>query len=188
MTLKIPFIFKEYIEPGMFVLDMGCGDGEYLREIQKITDNVIGIDIKEYDHSLKMDLYDMTFKDSKFDVVVCYSLFQFLDLDKAIKEIKRVLKPDGILLVATSPKGGFRLLRESQILKFRIWHEIQKNILRQPEAMERHRRIYTNFKYRYFGKQELLDLLESKGFEILEYKYARWQKVMHHYLAVKVKK
>jgi SAM-dependent methyltransferase len=49
------------------------------------------------------DLCALTFSDTSFDIVLCNELFEHIyDLDKALREISRVLRPKGLLL-ATFP-------------------------------------------------------------------------------------
>jgi len=108
-------LIKRYIKPGMKILDYGCGHGMHAILPAKLGADVYGIDISE--ESLKiarerashenvsekikfiqMDGEQITFEDNFFDIVFDAGTFSSVDVNKALPEIKRVLKPDGILI------------------------------------------------------------------------------------------
>lgn len=89
------------------VLDLGCGKGFLLYEIQKLTDcEVVGLDISQYaldnSHpSIKKHLIqhnianELPFKDSSFDLVLSLMTFHnlnLIDVESSLKEINRVGK------------------------------------------------------------------------------------------------
>jgi len=106
------------------ILEVGIGTGNnlpfYPQNIKKIT----AIDpyirqIKSED--IQVDLYPyscekMGFKDNSFDVVVCtFCLCSVEDVDRTLCEIKRVLKPNGKLLILEHGKARnkiFQLLQK----------------------------------------------------------------------------
>ena len=91
-------------------LDIGCGkpcehmpDQAFLRFLDK--DNSVGLDIEErkgpYEFH-KGNITSMPFKDGEFDNVVAMEILEHItDISKALAEIKRVLKPKGILVMST---------------------------------------------------------------------------------------
>jgi SAM-dependent methyltransferase len=90
------------------VLDFGCGQKPY----EHLFDNVskyVGVDIEEsgHDHtSSKVDVFwdgkTLPFKDGSFDNVVAFEVLEHVfEVENAITEIHRVLKPGGGLLVST---------------------------------------------------------------------------------------
>jgi ubiquinone/menaquinone biosynthesis C-methylase UbiE len=110
------------------VLDVGCGLGRSTIGIAKLikTGKVIGVDIwdkveipgnsaerayknAEIENVRKKiefkygDVFNLKFKDNSFDVVICSGLITAFHKDfqkiKAMKEIYRVLKPNGIFLM-----------------------------------------------------------------------------------------
>jgi len=102
------------ISEGNKVLVVGCGTGWnscYLA--REFGCSIVGIDIAEgmvekakerveEDLMDKVkfevgDAYDLQFGDNSFDAVINVFVCQFLDLKKAFKEFKRVLKPGGFI-------------------------------------------------------------------------------------------
>jgi ubiquinone/menaquinone biosynthesis C-methylase UbiE len=89
-----------------FTLDIGCGNGEFL-EMHK---NSIGVDAHPLSISvcrskglnvIRGDCHKLMFKDGKFDSVHCNSVLSHCEYPfEVIKEIRRVLKPGGILYLA----------------------------------------------------------------------------------------
>lgn len=95
------------------VLDVACGGGYFLRELQRLYGASVrfnGIDLskealaiarKEFPsaaYSLSV-AEDMPFAPKSFDAITCLgSLEHFLNIAQALAEIKRVLRPGGIFL------------------------------------------------------------------------------------------
>jgi len=110
-----------HIPAGAGVLDAACGRGAVLfPAAQRVgaKGKVIGIDLAEgmaretgleikrrgltQAEARQMDAENLDFPDSFFDVVLCgFSLQFFPHLDRALKEFRRVLKPNGRVAVTT---------------------------------------------------------------------------------------
>ena len=101
--------------PGIKVLDFGCGNGENGIHAAKCGAEVIGIDISpegvvnanlnakqaKVENNCKFEVMDgenMTFSNDSFDRAVEYGVLHHVDLDKAMIELNRVLKPDGEMI------------------------------------------------------------------------------------------
>lgn len=92
------------------ILDIGCGRGHKLVWLGK-RGLVTGIDVDEtaltearrsYPHVefINMACEDLRFPTANFDEIHCYDVLEHVsDLDKSMKEITRVLKPGGRLVV-----------------------------------------------------------------------------------------
>jgi len=139
-------ILKEVgIKPGFHVLDYGCGPGSYiipLAELVGESGKIYALDIhplaiqkvqyiasKKQLKNVEAILSDCQtgLPDNTLDVVLLYDAFHHLsDPDMVLKELHRVLKPDGILslsdhhlkeneIVSGVTNGGlFRLLKKGQ--------------------------------------------------------------------------
>lgn len=100
-----------------FVLDVGCSDGFLTKQIAK-NNKVIGIELSKIavQKARKMGLdarignaYKLPFKNSIFDVVHCSHLIEHvLNVDRALKEMRRVLKHGGRLIVSTPNFCSFK--------------------------------------------------------------------------------
>jgi ubiquinone/menaquinone biosynthesis C-methylase UbiE len=94
---------------GEKVLEIGCGRGSYLRELRKKGCYVEGIDYYNIDDKSKLKIYkvdleceDFPMKDNSFDVVLMVETIEHLvNPYKSLREIKRVLKPNGRLIIST---------------------------------------------------------------------------------------
>lgn len=102
-----------HIDRDSEVLEVGCGTGYNACLIAKeFGCSVVGVDIAELsvekavERAEKENLsnavtfrvgnaYELPFEDGSFDVVITEFVSQFLDMDKALKEFTRVLKPGG---------------------------------------------------------------------------------------------
>ena len=92
------------------LLEVACGGGGFLHHAEKRV-TCSGIDISpaaiEYARKLvkkaKVEIgtaEDLPYPDGEFDFVTCLgSLEHFLDMDKGLQEMRRVLKEDGKLLI-----------------------------------------------------------------------------------------
>lgn len=104
---------SEYFPKKATVLDVGCGTASLSQE--KKDWNVVGIDISygmcmvardKNDKIINADASNLPFQDKSFDCVFSSLVLQWADKPETIiKEILRVLKPDGIAVVTTFVHG-----------------------------------------------------------------------------------
>lgn len=113
-----------HLQPGKSLLDVGCGMGKFLRLATEMGLKTSGIDISEVankaarnnspDSEILSGLgEELPWQDNLFDYLVCLgSLEHFYRPKDAIREMARVLKPDGLacILVPNSYFIGFVLL------------------------------------------------------------------------------
>lgn len=109
-------------EKGMKVLDAGCGTGNFSLKLAGRGARVTGIDLSTEMMAvaqekarrnrldiefLEMNIYNMTFPDNYFDGVFSMAVFETLtEYKAAFKELMRVLKPGGYLMIGTIRKDS----------------------------------------------------------------------------------
>ena len=110
-------ILRMFDKEGGKVLDIGCGPGVITLYLLQRGSEVWGVDIseemieetakqiekmgfKDVAHFSTGDITSLDFPDGYFDAVICSGVIEYLeDEELAIKEIYRVLKPDGIAII-----------------------------------------------------------------------------------------
>lgn len=118
------------VEGGMAVLDVGCGRGEILRHCARLGADAFGIDYADVAVRMARDLiaverqHDppgrlgvarsdakrLPFAGGMFDRVLMFDVVEHLypwELQQALLEVRRVLKPDGRLIVHTAPNRWY---------------------------------------------------------------------------------
>jgi SAM-dependent methyltransferase len=100
------------IAPGRRILDVACGTGVVARgAADRIGEDgtVVGVDLNEAMLAVarrlrpelewrQADVAELPFPDNSFDVVLCQAgLMFFPDADQAIREMARVVRPDGVV-------------------------------------------------------------------------------------------
>ena len=107
MKKEVEYVYNELRKYGK-ILNVGCGIGSFEQNLPNLS--IIGLDIskemleearKRSDKTfVQGNVEELQFNDSKFDAVFSVTTLEFLDeYRKAIKEIARVTKPKGKLLV-----------------------------------------------------------------------------------------
>ena len=95
------------------VLDLGCGPGTYVRYLCGNYQRVVGLDYsipsllkargkdqKKKGIYIGGDAYALPFKENAFDLILSIGTLQSMEKpEKVINEIKRVLRPNGILIL-----------------------------------------------------------------------------------------
>ncbi len=123
--LQAAFALAE-ISVGMRVLDVGCGRGEILRHCTRLGAHGCGVDYAPTAVSIahkaagedsltanpvfRADAKALPFPDSDFDRVLLFDVVEHLfpgELQKALQQARRVMKPDGLLVVHTAPNAWY---------------------------------------------------------------------------------
>lgn len=159
-------------------MDLGCGNGRLVKLVEDKQVDYLGVDASEnliktalHNYPDKkfqvMDALNLDLAENSVDVVICVSVLNHLDKanhQKFIENIKKVLKPGGILLMSNwnlwninGKKSVWRKDKVSGVPKsswkdvWTIWHS------HEAEAP-----LY----YYAFTKGELVRLLKKNKFEI----------------------
>lgn len=143
----IRMFITQYREHYNTVLDIGCGSGHFLWGIKDISTNRFGIDEHDYNTAwhtvIQGDARNLPFEDARMDLVTMLDVLEHIpESDKALREIYRVIKPDG-LCVLTVPAFQF------------LYSPYDKN----------------NNHVKRYCKGDLCSKLERNGFQILRCSY-----------------
>lgn len=114
--------FLQYFKPHIkadnsqtLLLDIGCGPGTFSKILARHGFKVIAVDFspevikvaKNKSKNLDIDyqaanIYDLPFKDNYFDKIICLGVLQTTEYPrKALLEVNRVLKKNGLLAIHT---------------------------------------------------------------------------------------
>lgn len=103
---------------GEKVLELGCSSGFLTKYLGKVTaidtsEGMLEITKKKNPSAecISADMFEMPFKAKSYDKVVTMRVWNHLnneDLRKALREVKRVLKPNGFLIFDMEEKSGMR--------------------------------------------------------------------------------
>lgn len=140
------------------LLDIGCGAGFMISQLDNMFKKAIGIDMssdaidfaKKYsnNHFITGDAQNLQFRDCEFDSVISIDSFEHIHDDKlAIKEVYRVLKKGGSLIIYTPCIEG--LFSKTKFAN--LYHSDKNNFM---------------LDYRYYNKNSLENLCKDNKFKI----------------------
>ncbi len=114
------------IRPGDRILEVGCGVGHLTKRLRELGADATGIDVNPQaaelavtDGVLTMRAESLTFDDASFDAIVSVHAIEHLpDLDGALDEMVRVLKPRGaaVFIYPAEPVQGIWAVPTAVIL------------------------------------------------------------------------
>lgn len=127
-TNRQPFgdwIMEHYhIQPGMRVLELGCGTGNMWHDAAKWLPKDASLTLTDFSAGMvktamanvpalpnisfrQVDIQQIPFEDNSFDLVIAnMMLYHVPDLKKGLSEVARVLRPEGRFICATVGAGG----------------------------------------------------------------------------------
>jgi SAM-dependent methyltransferase len=164
--------YRPYLPPSGSVLDWGCyhspdacmlrawyGDRFELhgcdfadRDAHRVFHDFSGCDYRQLD-----DCVELPYPSAAFDAVIASGTLEHTAMDyESLKELHRVLKPDGVLIISYLPNS----------LSVREW--IQRNVHKK----DFHRRLY--------GASEAIQLLKRSGFypATMRYHTFFWERIV----------
>lgn len=148
--------------PGEKILDLGCGNGNILSLLkEKRKGDYYGADLstKMIQEAKKRlgpgvdlkaaDAVKLPYKSEMFDIIICNASFHhYTEPDKAIEEIKRVLKKGGTLILGDPTLPGKLMLK------------IINSRLKDSDSGD----------YRIYGKEEIIPLFQAHSFSVSQWK------------------
>ena len=144
----VPFVQQvKVIEPGMQLLEIGCGQGSLLRGFCEVGCNCTGVEMyplwleKATEwlqpeitagkvRLINSNIYDVDAEkdlQTKFDIIVLKDVIEHIhDQEKLIAWMKNFLRPEGIILFAfppwQMPFGGHQQMLQGWLGKAPYWH------------------------------------------------------------------
>ncbi|WP_079509479.1 class I SAM-dependent methyltransferase [Mesobacillus jeotgali] len=124
---------KKFVSPGSAICDLGCGDGVGSRKLAEAGYVITGIDVSEEMLEkarqgaincdfIKAHLADNGIQDNTFEAVMAINSIEWTDSPyDSLKEVARILKPDGFACIAilgptAAPrKNSFRRLYGEEV-------------------------------------------------------------------------
>jgi ubiquinone/menaquinone biosynthesis C-methylase UbiE len=107
--LKKLQLISKYYKTGK-ILDIGCGTGEFLHTCKNAKWETTGIEpddearkmaIKNYGLDVRAELDLKNLEDSSFDIISMWHVLEHVPkLNERVKELKRLIKPNGIIIIA----------------------------------------------------------------------------------------
>lgn len=132
------------VTPGMRILDVGCGRGEIVRQCAALGADAYGIDYAPVAMQLarqaleggpagktpggktavaQADAKNLPFPAAAFDRVLLFDIVEHLhpwELDEALSEVYRVLKPNGRIVIHTAPNVWYDRYAYPVVRRFRL--------------------------------------------------------------------
>lgn len=153
-SLNKKFNLINKFKNGKTILDIGCGTGEFINifklrnwEVNGIEPNKIAreIALKKYGLEIFDESHLNNFQDREFDVISMWHVLEHVyNTDLQINQIKRILKDDGIVVIAVPNSASL----DAQLYK-QYW-----------AAYDVPRHLY------HFTKKAVIELLSKYNFEV----------------------
>lgn len=173
---------KSKLMPAERVCDLACGTGDLTFEFasRMVGGEIIGLDFSEkmleqarhkltkkefttYVEFVQGDILKLPFPDEKFEIVtIGFGLRNVADIAQALKEMKRILKPGGRLLILEFTKPPNPL--------FRMFYHLYKNQIMPRIAKKVAGSAYTAYEYldqsisTFPDARTLKNVIEQAGF------------------------
>lgn len=152
------------------ILDIGCGNGSLTNFILQQGYEVVGIEESESGIKLASDnypdcqfiqgsIYDLPYKklEEKFDIVISLEVIEHLFYPKElVRAAKKILKPNGILII-TTPYHGY----------------LKNLMLAVTGKMDKHfTALWDGGHIKFFSVNSLTSLIESENYTDINFKFA----------------
>jgi SAM-dependent methyltransferase len=208
----VPKEFKnwilQYVFAGEKVLDWGCGNGRFFEIFANKEINYFGIDISEKLIEIAKNKYpqanfqvispfDLPFPNNFFDKIFSIAVFHHIPSEefrlKFLKEAKRILKPEGLLILTVWNLNPLKMLligkrkRALNFFKFLILKIFGRSELDFGDFYIPWGNICQRYTH-YFTKNELRGLIEKSKFKIKEMGILKSQKTKESNIYLVAKK
>ena len=172
-------LFNKHLIPEEKVLDLGCGNGRYFEYLKKKKVNYFGVDNSDKLIEIAKsrypganfqiaDAFNLPFLDNFFDKVISIAVLHHMPSKEYrlqfLKEIKRVLKPKGVLILTV---WNFRELKEFFLYFKFVVLKLFGSKLDFGDFLEPWAKKAVRY-FHYFSKKELINLAKKVNLEIRE--------------------
>ena len=164
-------LFRKYLPAQGKILEAGCGLGRWVFYLKQQGYDVTGIDLSERAVSLAKqfdphapiqvgDVLHTDFADQTFDAVISLGVVEHFEEGphRPFREAKRVLKPDGLFLIAVPLQNLFRRACIYQLRRLRL---IEWKLRSASVCFEEY----------HYTRRHIIALLEESQFEVIETAY-----------------
>ena len=209
-----------FVNKDFKVLEIGCTNGFSSIELHKITNcEIIGIDINKNSvnnansriEENKLDntrikfeygnVENLRFKDEEFDLIICGNAMSFVqDKNKAIDELKRVLKPNGYISIVpiwykenpdkeiiekVNKELGFEIscTFESDWKKYDKW-DLELYYKRDYDFIKRDKKSIENYVTNLIKSKPHLNVYDAEEKTIIANRWARTMEVFNENLSM----
>ena len=157
------------------IVDLGCGEGIALEKFERNfpEKKAIGVDLEIenieicVEHGLTAiygDVCALPIPDASFDACLCIDMLEHLkDPQQPLREIKRILKPGGRLIIVVPNDRNFFLARLALLMFKEAYYDVGHQ--------------------RQWRPRDLMNLLTGEGFTIIAMRnlpFIFWQTSLHH--------
>jgi len=175
---EIEFLFRDYLKAGDKILDLGCGNGRYFPLFKEKKVEYFGIDFSEKIIEIAINKYpeanfqrrdglNLPFPKNFFDKIYSIATLHHIPSEELriqfLKEIKRALKPKGLLILTVWKFHQFKEIH--LLLKYIILKLIGKSKLDWKDMFEPWGKKIERY-YHWFSKKELEKLAKEANFKI----------------------
>lgn len=172
---------------GKKMLDIGCGGGFFTNEFHKQGADIAGIDYAKHGIAFAKSRFPgidfavcsayalKDFKENEFDMILLLDVIEHVrDQIKVLNEIKRVLKPNGLLVISTDIEGGLWFNKfVFRIISFSHIFSKEGRAYRLIKRVESHRRKFKDYHKSHCNAisfESLKNILEKTNFKIKEHR------------------
>ena len=103
-------LLHQYAPPSKTWIDAGCGDNSDILQMPEHQDLAVGFDLEDrkQEKYFRADIHQISLKSNSVDFISSRWVAEHLETpEKALKELHRVLKPGGRLLIRTTGKWHY---------------------------------------------------------------------------------
>jgi SAM-dependent methyltransferase len=165
---------RRHFRPGALVLHAGCGSGQVDADIRR-TVSIIGLDIspnalrlyrrvsRDHCRAVRGDILRIPLRDGAMDGVYNLGVMEHFDegaIRRILREFRRVLKPDGRVLVFWPPEFGL------SVLFFKGLGWLFRTVLRRQGT-----KFHPDEITRVRSRRHVTHIFETEGFHVLDYSF-----------------